>query len=226
MKIALIGNGKMGKLIEELALSQGHEIVLKISRQGPSIKELSSVDVGIDFSHSSGVLNNIRAFASQKKPLVIGTTGWDEHLSEAKKVVEKSGIGCVYSPNFSIGVQAFLQIVAYAAQLINPFHEYDVGGIEIHHRQKLDSPSGTAKAIAKQIAQQMQRPHALEFASVRCGHVPGTHTIEFDSPHDTITLSHQARNREGFAKGALKAAEWIVDKKGFYTMEDLIRNIG
>lgn len=224
MKIALIGYGKMGKLVEEMTLKNGHEILLQVSRDSFSAEDLRSIDVGIDFSHPTGILERIKMFADAQKPLVIGTTGWDHQITDAKEVIEKSKVGCLYAPNFSIGVQAFMQLVGFAAQLINPFVEYDVGGVEWHHQQKLDSPSGTAKALTKQIAIHMPRSQPFEFASVRCGHIPGTHTIEFDSPCDTITISHQARNREGFALGALQAAEWILDKKGFYTMEDLIRS--
>lgn len=226
MKLALIGYGKMGKLIEEIALSQGHEITIKSSQRDGLLKthvsRLQEIDVGIDFSHPSQVLEHVQIFASCQKPLIIGTTGWEEMLPKVKSLIEEARMGCLYAPNFSIGANLFMQIVSHAAELMNGFEEYDIGGVEFHHRQKLDTPSGTAKALAKKVMEKMVRVNRFEFASVRCGQIPGTHTIEFDSAVDTITLTHQARSREGFARGALKAAEWIIGKQGFCTMEDLI----
>jgi 4-hydroxy-tetrahydrodipicolinate reductase len=204
MKLALLGYGKMGKLIENLALEKGHTIV-----------PLQHADVALDFSHPDAVIKHIKEAAKLQKPLVMGTTGWYDHLDEAKSIVKKNNIGFIYSPNFSLGIQLFLQIVEAAAKIISPFKEYDASGVEYHHRQKVDNPSGTAKAIAEKF------DHDLHFASVRCGSIPGTHTLIFDSPADTITFTHQARNREGFALGAIAAAEWILNKKGFYTFQEM-----
>lgn len=240
MNIALIGYGKMGRMVEEAAIARGHTIVVKISSTG-SVKELgakslSQADVCIDFSHPNCILDNIQKVISLGKNLVVGTTGWYEHIDAVKKSVSKSNIGFLYSPNFSIGVHLFLGIVEEAAKLIDSFDEYDVGVFEAHHNQKADSPSGTAKALTDVLLKRMKRkkeiahdavqgkisPDVLHVSSVRCGSIPGTHTVFFDSPADTITVSHQARSREGFARGAIIGAEWLQGKKGFYSIEDLI----
>ncbi len=217
----------MGKLIEQLALSQNFQVVCKFSTSLPYSKnhknQLKEADVCIDFSNPNSVLDTLRTCAEFNKPIIIGTTGWDDQIVEAKKIVGNTTIGCLYSPNFSVGVHLFMQIVSNAASVMNSFAEYDVAGIEEHHNKKLDKPSGTAKALSKTLSDQMNRE--VEFSSVRCGNIPGTHHIYFDGPVDTITLTHQARNREGFAHGALNAAKWIVGKKGFYTMDDWINGV-
>ncbi len=213
MKIALLGYGKMGKLLEELSIKNGHQVLAKFSQQlGPLSRrqlELQSVDVCIDFSHFSCVKEHVKICAELRKPLVIGTTGWDVHLDEVKDIVNCSQIGCLYAPNFAIGVNLFMQIVAYAAHLMDPFVEYDVVGIEHHHRQKVDQPSGTAKAIIQRVLQNMNRLEDLPFTSVRCGYETGIHTIQFNGPVDKITLCHESRTREGFAHGAIKADDWL-----------------
>ncbi len=226
MKIALIGYGKMGQLIAQLAPHRGHEIVAAISPSSKNINEqlsqLQEADIWIDFSHPDAVLDHLRKSIALKKPLVIGTTGWDDQLQLAKELVASSSIACLYAPNFSIGVHLFKKIVSYAAQLIAPFTEYDLSGIEYHHKHKLDAPSGTAKALTSSIMQHLPHLADFQFSSVRCGYIPGTHTLCLDSPVDTITLTHQARSREGFAYGALTAAEWLKNRKGFFTLDDLI----
>jgi 4-hydroxy-tetrahydrodipicolinate reductase len=222
MKIGLLGYGKIGKLIEKIALNQGEEIVAIVDRHPNEgfQNQLKKADVLIDFSHADAVRDHINWSIELNKPIVIGTTGWENQLEQIRQKVEASSIGCLYSPNFLIGVQLFKQIVAYAAQLVRPFEEFDIAGMELHHNKKLDTPSGTAKALIKQIKACLP-DRTCEFNSLRCGHMPGTHTLYFDSPTDTITLIHEARNREGFAYGAIKAAQWIKDKQGFFTMEDL-----
>lgn len=226
MKIALIGYGKMGRLIAQLAPHRGHEIIAIVSRStkdtDSQLNHLHEADILIDFSHPEAVLNHLHQSIALKKPLVIGTTGWDNQLALVKELVASSSIGCLYAPNFSIGVHLFKKIVSYATQLIAPFAEYDLSGIEYHHKQKLDAPSGTAKALSSTIMEHLPHLKDFQFSSVRCGHIPGTHTLHLDSPVDTITLTHQARNREGFAHGALTAAEWLKNKKGFFTLDDLI----
>lgn len=226
MKIALLGDGKMNRLIAELALLSGHEITARFSRTCGTLQDnpskLESAEVAIDFSHSSAVLDHLDSCLSFGKPLVIGTTGWEEHLSLAKqKVKEKQG-SCFFAPNFSIGIYLFQKIVSHAAALFQPHADYDVSGIEYHHQQKRDQPSGTAKALIDQLLQQMPRLKTLPFSSVRCGHIPGTHSLLFDSPCDTITLTHEARNRQGFAQGALLAAEWLLTRKGFFNLDDMM----
>lgn len=240
MKIALIGYGKMGKLIEEIALQNEHKIVAIIDPQFPGFEitkeNLHNADVCIDFSAPQHILENIKTLASLNQTIVVGTTGWYDHLDLVKELVAKYKIGFLYAPNFSIGVNIFLKIVTKAASLINHFDEYDVGGYEIHHNQKQDSPSGTAKSIAHSLLDSIDRkdslvydqinrkiePNELHFASLRAGSNPGQHTVIFDSPSDTITMTHQARNREGFARGAILASEWLMGKKGFYTINDFL----
>jgi 4-hydroxy-tetrahydrodipicolinate reductase len=229
MKIALLGYGKMGRMVEEAALKRGHIISAK------SIAEITpDADICIDFSHPDAVMNNVKCAASIKKNIVIGTTGWDHIFQQVVDAVQQHQIGMLHSPNFSIGVYLFHLIVEQAAALVNQNDLYDVSGLEVHHSQKQDSPSGTALSLAKLLMSRIQRktslitqlngpiqPHELHFPSVRCGYHPGTHTITFDSPADTITLSHSARNREGFALGAVMAAEWVQGKKGIYTFKDI-----
>jgi 4-hydroxy-tetrahydrodipicolinate reductase len=229
MKIALLGYGKMGKLVAQLAPSNGHHISACFSPQQGMLKErlieLAAVDLAIDFSHASAVLPHLELCLHLNKPLVIGTTGWEEQLPLAKKMVQNSQNACLYAPNFSIGVYLFQQLVTYAATLFQPFSHYDVGGIESHHRHKQDQPSGTAKMLTQQILQHMPRLQDFNFSSVRCGEIPGTHTICFDSAVDTLTLTHQARSREGFAQGALLAAEWLLPRQGFFTLEDMMQDV-
>jgi 4-hydroxy-tetrahydrodipicolinate reductase len=242
MKIALIGFGKMGKLIAQTAIEQGHEIVSIIDKNLENstitLENLNNPDVVIDFSDPESIMDNIKALAALKQNMIIGTTGWYENLAEVKQLIEDASIGFLYAPNFSIGVNIFLKIVNYAASLINEFDDYDVGGFEMHHNQKLDSPSGTAKSVAEILLDQIERKESIiydrvnskinanevHYASVRAGSNPGHHTVIFDSDEDAITLTHEARNRAGFAKGALKAALWLNGKKGFYTIHDVIED--
>lgn len=226
MKIALLGYGKMGQLIACLAQQKGHEVTAAVSSRNGGLdahlENLAGADVWIDFSHADQVLKHLRHSIELKKPLVIGTTGWEKEMEQAQSLLIHSPIGCLYAPNFSIGVHLFKQIVAYAAQLIGPFQDYDISGIEYHHREKRDAPSGTAKALTHEIIRQLPHLEGFQFTSVRCGSIPGTHSLCLDSPADTITLTHQARNRDGFAAGAIAAAEWLIDKKGFFTLDDLL----
>ena len=225
MKIALIGYGKMGKMIEEAALQKGHSISAKFSPRKQLLTEnsLSHADVCIDFSHPDCIFENIKMMASMGKSIVVGTTGWDHHLDEVRELVEKNNIGLIYSANFSIGVTLFFEIVSHAASLIGEFDGYDVGISEEHHRHKADSPSGTALVLSRLIHKiQEKRP---PISSLRCGSIPGMHSVCFDSAHDTITLMHQARNRQGFAQGAVSAAEWLLGKRGFFTLEQMVRDL-
>lgn len=205
--MALIGYGRMGKKIETCAAP--HQIVAKYTRTAK--QDLSLADVWIDFSHPEGVLEHVRLAAAMQKPLVIGTTGWDQERQKVKEAAQ--GIGVIYSPNFSLGVHRFKALLQAAAALLEG---YEAAGVEMHHRSKADAPSGTAKLL-------QQAVRGLNFSSVRCGSLVGEHTVLFDSDEDTITLNHQAKSRDAFAKGAVKAAEWIIDKKGFFTMDDLLK---
>lgn len=204
IKFHLIGYGKMGKLVEKAALSRNHEIV-----------DLENADVCIDFTTPEAVLDTLKKIAPLKKNVVIGTTGWQQHLPEVEELVKEYQIGLLHSPNFSLGVNLFMQVVEEAAKKFLAYPDYQVGALELHHSEKKDAPSGTALSLAKKIGK------PVEFASVRCGNFPGTHSIFFDSKADLITLTHEARSREGFALGAVRAAEWLQGKKGIYTMEDI-----
>ncbi len=230
MKIALIGYGKMGKLVEQIAIAHGHVIVVKIDpkcqNKTISAESLIDSDVCIDFTHPSQALKNLELAAELGKNVVIGTTGWYEDLNKAEKIVNRHQIGCIYSPNFSLGIALFIKMLSMAATIIAPFDSYDVGGMEIHHNQKADAPSGTAQLIRDELQKLIPRKtNQIDFSSLRVGSVPGTHSIIFDSPVDTITLTHAARNREGFAIGAIHAAEWIIGKKGLFTLDDLLGDV-
>ena len=245
MKIALIGYGKMGKEVERVAKLRGHAVcaIVDLSAAGATHKVIDDggscfkdADVVIDFTVPSAVVGNIRRVTAAKKNMVVGTTGWYDGMTEAKQLVGAAGTGFIYSSNFSIGVNAFYRVVEAAARLINKVPEYDVFGYELHHNQKLDSPSGTAKSIAEILLKNIGRkkqaqygkldrkinPEELHFASVRAGSIPGTHVVGFDSEADTIELKHTARSRAGFALGAVMAVEWLKGRKGFFTMNDFI----
>jgi 4-hydroxy-tetrahydrodipicolinate reductase len=223
MKIALLGYGKMGVLIEKLANDQGHPIVARFSQSQQKMEDLNQADIAIDFSHPSAVLDHVKLCCHVKKPLVIGTTGWEKELAEVKSLVNAASIGCLAASNFSIGVHLFQAIVREAAALFASQPLYDVAAIEYHHNQKVDRPSGTALLLIEEIKRQMPYcSSSFQFESVRCGQIPGTHEIIFDSAADTITLTHQARNREGFAQGALLAAAWLLPKQGYFILDDFL----
>lgn len=224
MKIALIGYGRMGKMIHTLAKDRGFEVVATIDSKSllaAHRSALSTADLCIDFSTPNAVLENVKFLASLKKDIVMGTTGWHEHLPEIQNIVNESKIGFLHSPNFSIGVSLFLKVIEQTALLMASFNQYEAAGIEVHHSKKLDSPSGTAKAIETKLNSHTNKP--VTFTSVRVGDVPGTHSVIYDSPADTITLTHAARNREGFAHGALTAAHWLKGKQGIFTLDDLLK---
>ena len=241
IKIALIGFGKMGKEIDELCRdSEVFEIVsisLKNKEDGLDLEGIKKADIAIDFTSKDAVVKNIEQVAKLGKNLVIGTTGWYDEMETVKKMVNKYKIGLVYGANFSVGANIFFKMVTSASKLFSKFPEYDVYGFEVHHRGKLDSPSGTALKIAGKIIENFPSkksiqtekldkqidPKELHFASVRGGRNPGFHQVVFDSNADGITLSHQAYGRVGFAKGALVAAEFIKNKKGMYSFEDIIK---
>lgn len=205
MKIGLFGHGKMGTLVGLLA-----------EKRGDTLVDPSAADVCIDFSHASVVLNHVQWAVEHHKPLVIGTTGWENDHETARKLIEKSNTAALASPNFSLGMACFIKLLQQARTL---FKEYAVAGIEHHHSEKKDAPSGTAKQIANTL--NMKTP----FTSVRCGRIPGKHEVLFDSPFDSITLTHEAHNRESFASGALTAASWIQTKKGWYTLDEMLRDL-
>jgi 4-hydroxy-tetrahydrodipicolinate reductase len=221
MRIALTGYGKMGHLVERVATERGHEIALRLDEfnnancEGITADNFRAVDVAIDFSIPAAAVGNIERIAALGVNMVVGTTGWQEQMRHVRDVVEKAGVGLVWSPNYSVGVNAFLRIVGEAARLLSGVPEYEAWAWEIHHSTKRDAPSGTLLRLVEE----MRRAGfvgRVDVGSNRAGAIAGTHEIGFDSPADTITLRHTARSREGFALGAVKAAEWVRDKKGFH----------
>jgi 4-hydroxy-tetrahydrodipicolinate reductase len=221
MKIAIVGYGKMGKLIEQLAPEFDIEVGPKLDEfnnanfEGFTPDNFNGVDVAIEFSTPHTVLRNIEHLAKLGVNVVVGTTGWTKDLDKVKHLVESSNIGLVWSPNFSVGVQVFSRLVAQAAQLLKEHPEYGAWAWEIHHDTKADAPSGT---LLKLVGDMKDAGYTrnIDVSSNRAGRHPGTHDIGFDSAADTITLRHAARGREGFARGALKAATWIHGKRGMY----------
>ncbi|HEY1495444.1 MAG TPA: dihydrodipicolinate reductase C-terminal domain-containing protein [Candidatus Solibacter sp.] len=225
-KLAIVGYGKMGRLIEQLAPQYGFEVALKLdefnnaSGAGLTKENFGGIDVAIEFSIPAAVAGNVRGVAAHGVPLVVGTTGWLEHFDEVRHTVEASGTGLVWSPNFSIGVNVFLRLVAEAARLMEAEPEYGSWAWEIHHSTKKDAPSGTLLKLVEAMKKAGYKRN-IDVGSNRAGAIPGTHEIGFDSAADTITLRHTARSREGFARGALKAAQWITGKKGFYEFSEI-----
>jgi 4-hydroxy-tetrahydrodipicolinate reductase len=236
MNIALIGYGKMGKEIEKIALSRGHMIVLKvdaINASTYSIHELQRADVAIEFSTPETAVDNIKKCFEANVPVVVGTTGWLDHLEELKKICEEKKQTLFYASNYSIGVNLFFKLNDYLSKLMNNYPEYNVTMEEIHHVHKLDSPSGTAITLANQVISNIPqkekwinstsgKKNELEIISKRIDEVPGTHTIKYSSDVDEICIEHVAHNRQGFALGAVIAAEWIRERKGVFGMNDLL----
>lgn len=236
MRIALIGYGKMGRAIEEIALNRGHEIVQKIditNIEEFTPENLKKADVAIEFTGPHSAAENISKCIEWKIPLVSGSTGWTEQLEVMKARTLANDTGFVYSSNFSIGVNLFFELNKKLASLMAPHHEYEVILEEIHHTQKKDAPSGTAITIAEQVLDQIKRkkqwvnhlsdnPEDLEIISQREDPAPGTHSVKYSSPIDTIEIIHTAHNRKGFAGGAVLAAEFIAGKKGFFSMKEVL----
>ena len=244
MNLALMGYGQMGKQVEEIASGRNHTIIARVDPlvgdTGTLDRRLAEKSDGIiEFSLPDAVLSNVKLYGELGINAVVGTTGWYDRIDEVKDIVRKSGIGFLYGSNFSIGAHLFFRLTAKAAQLINPVPEYDILGFELHHKMKKDSPSGTAHTLAKIImenckrksslvTEKLDRPireNELHFASVRGGAIPGIHKVILDSDADTIELTHTARNRKGFALGAVLAMEWLKGKKGFYGVEEFIDGI-
>jgi 4-hydroxy-tetrahydrodipicolinate reductase len=227
VKIAIVGYGKTGQMIDRLATERGIDVVLKLDEhnnsrfEGITPKNFHGVDVAIDFSTPSTVIDNIERIAPLGINLVVGTTGWHERMDYVKSLVDLHKIGLVWSPNYSVGVNAFFRIVSAASKLLSNEPEYEAWAWEIHHSAKKDAPSGTLlKLVDEMRAAGFARN--VDSASNRAGAIPGIHEIGFDSAADTITLRHTARSREGFALGAIKAAEWIAGRKGFYEFGDVL----
>ena len=229
MNIGLIGYGAMGQLVGNLATQKGHEIVVKIDIDGADrsienlVASLRACDVAIDFSIADAVPRNAEACALAQTPLVVGTTGWLSEVEKVRSIIERSNGTLIYGANFSIGVQIFYRVAARAAELFRNVEAYDPFIEEAHHKRKLDAPSGTALQLEKIAEQGLGRE--VPVSSTRAGYMPGTHRLGFDSAADQIRITHEARSREGFAAGALMAAEWIVGHKGFYEFSEVFDEI-
>jgi 4-hydroxy-tetrahydrodipicolinate reductase len=222
MTIAIVGYGKMGHMIESLAAKRGIAVGPKLDVNDTiDAASLCGADVAIEFSTPAAVVGNIEKIAAAGVNVVVGTTGWQEHIGHVKRVVARNGIGLVWSPNYSVGVNAFFRIVNEAAKLLANEEDYEAWAWEIHHSAKKDAPSGT---LVKLVADMKKAGYTrgIDVSSNRAGTIAGTHEIGFDSAADTITLRHTARGREGFASGALKAAEWIAGKTGFHEFADIL----
>ncbi len=237
MNIAIIGYGKMGKMIEEVAISRKHTIVLKLTSKdhwdSGTLKN-ANVDVAIEFTQPQAVVDNIKKCFEANIPVVVGTTGWYEHLDEIKKLCLESNRSLLYASNFSIGVNLFFKINQLVASLLKKYPEYDVSITEVHHTQKKDAPSGTAISLAEQILQHypskrqwslQKRDAALFIQAHRAGDEKGFHQITYQSGIDAISISHHAYSRKGFAVGAVLAAEFLKDKKGIFQMKDVLNMI-
>jgi 4-hydroxy-tetrahydrodipicolinate reductase len=243
MKIALIGYGKMGKAIEAVALEKNakaganlYDIILKVdidNREKISLDELAQADVAIEFTSPETAIRNIHWCFDANVPVVVGSTGWTKDLSKIQQFAAENDKSFLFSPNFSIGVNIFFEVNRKLAEIMNHYEDYDVMMTEIHHTQKKDAPSGTALFAALDVLKRIQRKDqwrnyasdnkaTLSILSERIEDVPGTHIVRYFSPIDEIEIKHTAHNRTGFASGALLAAEWLVGKKGYYSMEDVL----
>ena len=238
-KIAIIGYGSMGKEIEHLAKEQNIIVTDIFDIENKLSAKNYDFDVAIDFSFPDAVEENLKIVSSMNKNLVLGTTGWYHNKEKFAEIISKADIGVVYGSNFSIGMQMFLRIVRQASHLLNSVNGYDIMLHELHHKRKIDSPSGTALSLSKIIMDEVDSkteiltetskvrilPEQLHATSTRGGEIAGTHTVYIDSIADTIELTHRAKNRLGFALGAIEAAKWIYEKKGFYEFSEIMDNI-
>jgi len=228
--LAIVGYGKMGRLIEQLAPEYDFEVRAKFAREKQlhdvaiSRECLREIDVALEFTTADSAPDNLRKLASLGINAVCGTTGWYDCLPAVHESVLADGTGLVYGPNFSVGVNVFLQTVAHAAAFFAKYEEYEAWGWEIHHSTKKDAPSGTLKKLAEEI-RAAGYGRALTLTANRAGAHPGTHEVGFDSAADTITLRHTARSREGFARGALRAARWISGKKGVFEFQEILSEL-
>lgn len=230
MKIALLGYGKMGKVIERIALERGHEIVMR-KDQDMGYEGLSTADVAIDFSVPSAAVSNISACLETNIPILSGTTGWLEHYDEMVALCKAKNGAFIYGSNFSLGVNIFFELNNYLAKMMANLEQYKVSMEEIHHTQKLDAPSGTAISLANGVIEnsnytswtlESPKPDQIHIEAKRIENVPGTHSVFYDSDVDQIEIKHTAHSREGFALGAVIAAEWLQNKKGVFTMKDVL----
>lgn len=231
MKIALLGYGRMGKTIEKIAVSRGHQVVLKIDREDTDY-DITQADVAIDFSIPDVAYNNISHCLNNKIPVISGTTGWLEKYEDAVNLCQEKQGAFIYASNFSLGVNIFFELNKNLAKMMSRLKQYNVSIEEIHHTQKLDAPSGTAISLAEGIISQHEgfqnweldhgEKNTIPITAKRIENIPGTHTVNYKSEVDSIAIEHIANNRQGFALGAVVAAEWIVGKTGVFTMKDVL----
>jgi 4-hydroxy-tetrahydrodipicolinate reductase len=231
LNLALLGHGKMGRTIAQLAPQRGFEIRLILTAQsnrnggGIDRRNFQGIDVSVDFTTPAAVVDNIARLAELGCSLVVGTTGWYNRLDEVRRKIESCGVGMVYAANFSIGVQLFYRLARAAAEIFAGFPAYEPYLVEAHHRAKKDAPSGTALELKRQVEPYLAG-REIPVSSLRAGYIPGTHEFGFDSEADTMLLRHSARSRQGFAEGALYAARWVVGKKGLFSFADVLESAG
>jgi len=225
-RIAIIGDGKMGQAIQQLAIEKGWKVAAFLgeretaSGSGINAATLGDADVAVEFTQPDAAVANITASLRAGVPVVVGTTGWYDSLPEVTRIAKEVGTGFLWSPNFSLGVNVLIELARYAGTLFRPLEGFDAHIIETHHSRKKDAPSGTAIAIGKAASDTLDRP--IPTTSVRTGSVPGTHELIFDGLFEQLSLTHVARDRRVFAEGALQAADWLVGKKGVFTMRDVL----
>ena len=223
-RIAIIGDGKMGHAIEQLAVEHGWKVTAFLgereSASGINAKTLGDADVAVEFTQPDAAVANVTAALRAGVPVVVGTTGWYDSLPEVTRIAKEAGTGLLWSPNFSLGVNVLIELARYAGTLMRPLEGFDAHIVETHHSRKKDAPSGTALAIGKAASDALDQP--IPTTSIRTGSVPGTHELIFDGAFEQLALTHVARDRRVFAEGALKAADWLVGKRGVFTMRDVL----
>jgi len=224
--VAIIGDGKMGQAISQLAVERGWRVTAIVGEResadgvGISRRSLGEPDVAVEFTQPSAAVANVTACLREKVPVVVGTTGWYDSLPEITRIATETGTAFLWSPNFSLGVNVMIELSRYAGKLMSTLEDFDAHIVETHHTRKKDAPSGAAIAIAKAASDALERP--IPTTSVRTGSVPGTHELIFDGAFEQLSLTHVARDRRVFAEGALKAADWLVGRKGVFTMRDVL----
>jgi 4-hydroxy-tetrahydrodipicolinate reductase len=225
--VAIIGDGKMGQAIRELAMDKGWRVSAVIGEResaegvGISRKSLGEPDVAVEFTQPDAAVANAIACLRCAVPVVVGTTGWYESLPEVSRIAAETGTPLLWSPNFSLGINVMIEVARYAAGLMRNLEDFDAHIIETHHTRKKDAPSGTAIAIGKAASDALERP--IPTTSIRTGSVPGTHELVFDGAFEQLSIAHEARDRRVFAEGALTAADWLIGKKGVFTMRDVLQ---
>ena len=242
MKIALVGAGQMGKAVARVAPSRGHDVVAQFDSGAPFLEapaeSLNAADVAVDFSLPSLALDHIRRYCEWQQPAVVGTTGWYDEMEAVEQLVDEHDASLLYAPNFSLGVAVVRRALEAVAPLLNELDDYDPFVQEVHHTKKVDSPSGTAQMLGELLVDGLDRknyvesetqhqridPEAVHVTSTRAGSVFGEHTVTFDGPYDQIAVEHRAKNRQGFAAGALRAAEWLKGRQGLFSLDDVLRD--